>query len=32
MIAAVDTEGKSPEEAARAWIEANPKQWQAWLP
>ena len=32
MIAAVDTEGKTPEEAARAWIEANPEAWQAWLP
>ena len=32
MIAAVDEAGQSPEEAARAWIEANPDKWQAWMP
>lgn len=32
MIAQVDTEGKSPAEAAQAWVEANPDVWQAWLP
>ncbi len=32
MIAAVELDGKSPEEAARAWIEANEDKWQAWLP
>lgn len=32
MIAAVELEGQSPEEAARAWIEANEDTWQAWLP
>jgi glycine betaine/proline transport system substrate-binding protein len=32
MIAAVDSEGLSPEAAARAWIEANEDVWRAWLP
>ncbi|MBN1219182.1 MAG: ABC transporter substrate-binding protein [Anaerolineae bacterium] len=32
MIAAVELENKSPEEAARAWIEANEAMWKAWLP
>ncbi len=32
MIAAVDEAGQSPEEAARAWITANPDKWQAWMP
>jgi glycine betaine/proline transport system substrate-binding protein len=32
MLAAVEVDGKTPEEAARAWIEANPDKWQAWLP
>ncbi|HEY53145.1 MAG TPA: ABC transporter substrate-binding protein [Caldilineae bacterium] len=32
MIAAVELEDKSPEEAARAWIEANEDTWKAWLP
>ncbi len=32
MIAAVDTDGKSPEEAAKAWIAANEATWKAWLP
>ena len=32
MIAAVELDGKSPEEAARAWIEQSEATWQAWLP
>ncbi len=32
MIAAVDAEGKTPEEAARAWIQANEAKWKAWIP
>ncbi len=32
MIAAVDTDGKTPEEAARAWITANEATWKAWIP
>ncbi len=32
MIAAVDTDGKSPEEAAKAWIAENEATWKAWLP
>ncbi len=32
MIAAVELDEKSPEEAARAWIEGNKDTWQAWLP
>jgi glycine betaine/proline transport system substrate-binding protein len=32
MIAAVDSEGQSPEAAARAWIEVNEDVWRAWLP
>lgn len=32
MIAAVELEGKSLEEAARAWLDANTATWQAWLP
>ncbi|MBX3011698.1 MAG: ABC transporter substrate-binding protein [Caldilineaceae bacterium] len=32
MIAAVELEGQSAEEAAQAWIDANPSVWQAWLP
>ena len=32
MIAAVELDGKSPEEAARAWVDANQDTWQAWLP
>ena len=32
MIAAIELEGSSPEEAARAWIEANESVWQGWLP
>ena len=32
MIAAVELDGKSPEDAARAWLDANTATWQAWLP
>lgn len=32
MIAAVDTDGQTPEEAARAWITANEAVWKAWIP
>jgi glycine betaine/proline transport system substrate-binding protein len=32
MIADVDTNGKTPEEAARAWLEKNEDKWKAWLP
>jgi len=32
MIAAVELEGKSPEEAARAWVDENEDTWRAWLP
>ncbi len=32
MIAAVELDGKTPEEAARAWLDANPETWRAWLP
>lgn len=32
MIAAVELDGKSPEEAATAWIAENEDVWQAWLP
>jgi glycine betaine/proline transport system substrate-binding protein len=32
MIAAVELDGVSVEEAARAWINANEAEWQAWLP
>ena len=32
MIAAVDVEGQTPEEAARAWLDANEETWRAWLP
>lgn len=31
MIAAVELEGKSLEEAARAWLDANQATWQGWL-
>jgi glycine betaine/proline transport system substrate-binding protein len=31
MIAAVDTEGKTPEQAAQAWIDANKATWEKWL-
>ena len=32
MIAAVDTDKKSAEDAARAWIDAHQDVWKAWLP
>ena len=32
MIAAVELDEKSAEEAAQAWIEANEDTWQAWIP
>lgn len=32
MIAAVELDGKTPEEAARAWIKDNEATWKAWLP
>jgi glycine betaine/proline transport system substrate-binding protein len=32
MIAAVELEGKSPADAARAWVDANEAKWKAWLP
>jgi glycine betaine/proline transport system substrate-binding protein len=32
MIAAVELDGKSVEEAARDWLAANEATWQAWLP
>ncbi len=32
MIAAVDADGKSPEEAAKAWVAENEDTWKAWLP
>jgi glycine betaine/proline transport system substrate-binding protein len=32
MIAAVELDGKSAEEAAREWIDTNEATWSAWLP
>lgn len=32
MIAAVELDGKSLEEAAREWLDANTDVWEAWLP
>ncbi|MBA3532068.1 MAG: ABC transporter substrate-binding protein [Ardenticatenales bacterium] len=32
MIAAVEVEEQSPEEAAAAWLEANKSTWESWLP
>jgi glycine betaine/proline transport system substrate-binding protein len=32
MIAAVEIEGQSVEEAAQAWVDANEDVWRAWLP
>lgn len=32
MIAAVELEGMSVEDAARQWLDANEATWQAWLP
>ncbi|MEZ4612905.1 MAG: glycine betaine ABC transporter substrate-binding protein [Caldilineaceae bacterium] len=31
MIAAMELDGKSADEAARAWIDAHEDVWQAWL-
>ncbi len=31
MIAAVDTDGKTPEEAAQAWLDAHADTWKAWV-
>jgi glycine betaine/proline transport system substrate-binding protein len=32
MIAAVELEDQTPEEAARTWLEANEATWRTWLP
>ena len=32
MIADVESNGKSAEEAARAWVDANEAKWKEWLP
>lgn len=32
MIAAVELEGKTPQEAAQEWIDNNQETWQQWLP
>ena len=32
MVAAVELDGKTAEEAAREWLAANESLWQAWLP
>jgi len=32
MIAAVELDGLSIDEAAQAWIDENPEVWEAWLP
>lgn len=32
MVASMDVDGKTAEEAAREWLEANESVWQAWLP
>ena len=32
MIAAVELDGKSVDDAARTWLDANQATWQAWLP
>ena len=32
MIAAVELEGKSVDDAAHAWLDANEATWRAWLP
>lgn len=32
LIAAVDVDKKSTEDAARAWVDANEKTWSSWLP
>jgi glycine betaine/proline transport system substrate-binding protein len=32
MVAAVEIDGKTAEEAAQAWVDANEATWSAWLP
>jgi glycine betaine/proline transport system substrate-binding protein len=32
MLGAVEVDGKSVEEAAQAWVDANESTWRAWLP
>ncbi|CAN5861926.1 ABC transporter substrate-binding protein [soil metagenome] len=32
MMAAVDLKKQTPEEAAKAWVDANEKVWSAWMP
>lgn len=32
MIAAVELNDKTPDEAAQAWLDANEAKWKAWLP
>jgi glycine betaine/proline transport system substrate-binding protein len=32
MLAMVDAQGKTPAEAAQAWIDANKDTWSKWLP
>ncbi len=32
MMASVELDGKSPEEAAQIWIEANEDTWKGWIP
>ena len=32
MIADVELNGKTVDEAARAWVDANEATWSAWLP
>ena len=32
MVAAIDTDGKKPADAARAWVDANESIWKAWMP
>ncbi len=32
MIAAVEVDGKSVDEAAQEWVDANEATWSKWLP
>jgi len=32
LMAAVESDGKTPAEAAKAWVDANESVWKAWLP
>ncbi len=32
MIAAVEVDGQTPDEAAQAWLDANEATWKSWLP